>query len=70
MPANGSMFVKRRRNQLLFGAGAVARKAPNSGVRDQKGATVPYHEDPLRNPAASYMPSGYMTSGYDTGRRY
>lgn len=40
-----------------------------SGARDERGVLVPYHEDPLRNPAATFIPTGYLSPGYDTGRR-
>ncbi len=39
-----------------------------SGARDNRGRQIPYHEDPLRNPAATFIPNGYLVPGYDTGR--
>lgn len=64
------MFKNRRRNQLMMGLVPAMNSISTSGVRNQQGATVPYHDDPIRNPAASFIPNGYMTSGYDTGRKY
>jgi hypothetical protein len=44
-------------------------RSSTAGARDQSGRQIPYHEDPLRNPAASLIPNGYLAPGYDTGRK-
>lgn len=39
------------------------------GSRDSGGLQVPYYDDPIRNRAAAFIPNGYLSPGYDTGRR-
>ncbi len=39
-----------------------------SGARDGQGQQIPYHEDPVRNRSSAYLPNGYLSPGYDSGR--
>lgn len=54
-----------RRSRLR---GRQLTSSATSGARDEQGVQVPYHEDPIRNRAAAFIPTGYLSDGYDTGR--
>lgn len=52
------------------GGTSMAARGPSSvlGSRDADGRTIAYHDDPVRNPAAAFVPQGYLRRGYDSDR--
>lgn len=45
-----------------------ARVSACGGGRDAAGQPIPFRPDPLRSPSLKWLPGGYMSAGYDTGR--
>lgn len=44
------------------------RMSGSAGARDSRGQPIPFQPDPLRVRSMNWLPEGYMSSGYDTGR--
>jgi len=57
-----------RRNAESSSRGQSSRVAACGGGRDAAGQPIPFRPDSLRSPSIKWMPSGYMSAGYDTGR--